>query len=217
MLLKKLDVLRKLNEGYAIAVIRGESSEDAYQIAKHSFNGGIRSLEITFTTPGAEKVIAELVADGNPNMIVGAGTVLDAITASIAIMNGAQFIVSPHFDKDIALLCNRYSTPYLPGCATITEILKAVSYGVDVIKLFPGGHLGPSFMKDIKGPLPHVQLMPSGGVSIDNVEKWITNGAFAVGIGSALTKNRVTGDYSSVKKTAREFTEKIQSIQGIYH
>ncbi|WAA09125.1 bifunctional 2-keto-4-hydroxyglutarate aldolase/2-keto-3-deoxy-6-phosphogluconate aldolase [Fervidibacillus albus] len=212
-MLKKMDVLSKLHQGYAIAVIRGKSKQDAYNIAKYAYKGGIQSLEITFTTPQAEKVIAELVENGSPNMVVGAGTVLDATTARIAIMNGAQYVVSPHFDRDIALLCNRYTIPYLPGCGTVTEIMEALTYGVEVIKLFPGGHLGPSFIKDIKGPIPYVGMMPSGGVNIDNVHEWIARGAFAVGIGSALTKDVMNDDYSSVETTARNFIKKIHSIQ----
>lgn len=213
-MLKKFETLRKIHEGYAVAVIRGKDKDDAIQIAKHAFQGGIRSLEITFTTPGAEQAIAELVAEGNEDMIVGAGTVLDATTARIAILNGAQYIVSPHFDKEIALMCNRYATPYLPGCGTITEILEAMTYGVDVVKLFPGSHLGPSFIKDVKGPVPYAEMMPSGGVSIDNVDQWIEKGAFAVGMGSALTKGVKNGDYGSVEETARAFMDKIHQARG---
>ena len=114
-MLKKFETLRKMHEGYAVAVIRGKDKKDAIQIAKHAFQGGIRSLEITFTTPGAEQAIAELIDEGNEDMIVGAGTVLDATTARIAIMNGAQYIVSPHFDKEIALMCNRLCDTLFTG------------------------------------------------------------------------------------------------------
>lgn len=203
-----------MHEGYAVAVVRGKNKEDAIQIATHAFRGGIRSQEITFTTPQAEQVIAELAAQGDPDMIVGAGTVLDATTARVAIMNGAQYVVSPHFDKEIALMCNRYAIPYLPGCGSVTEIMEAITYGVDVVKLFPGSQLGPSFIKDVKGPIPYAEMMPSGGVSIDNVGDWIEKGAFAVGMGSALTKGIKNGDYSSVEQTAREFMERIQAVRG---
>lgn len=203
-----------MHEGYAVAVVRGKNKEDAIQIATHAFRGGIRSQEITFTTPQAEQVIAELAAQGDPDMIVGAGTVLDATTARVAIMNGAQYVVSPHFDKEIALMCNRYAIPYLPGCGSVTEIMEAITYGVDVVKLFPGSQLGPSFIKDVKGSIPYAEMMPSGGVSIDNVGDWIEKGAFAVGMGSALTKGIKNGDYSSVEQTAREFMERIQAVRG---
>ena len=192
-MIRKHDVLKAMHEGYAVAVVRGKTKEDAIEIAKHAFKGGIVSQEITFTTPQAELVISELIEENIEGMIVGAGTVLDAETARVAILHGAQYVVSPHFDKEIALMCNRYSVPYLPGCGTVTEIVEALTYGVDVVKAFPGGHLGPAFIKDVKGPIPHVEVMPSGGVSIDNVDQWINSGAFAVGMGSALTKGVTDG------------------------
>lgn len=214
-MLPKFETLQEMHEGYAVAVIRGKNKQDAVEISKAAFQGGIRSLEVTFSTPGAEEAIAELSALGEKGMIVGAGTVLDEETARIAIMKGARYIVSPHFDPKIAVMCNRYCVPYLPGCGSVTEIMEALTYGVDVVKLFPGSLMGPGFIKDVKGPIPHVALMPSGGVSVDNVDKWINNGAFAVGIGSALTKGVVDGDYSSVTKTAREFMDKIASVKKV--
>ena len=109
----------------------------------------------------------------NSQMIIGAGTVLDEKTARIAIMKGARYIVSPHFEGEMSLMCNRYCVPYLPGCGSVTEIMEALTYGLDVIKIFPGSLIGKAFIKDVKGPIPHVQLMPSGGVSIDNFDEWI--------------------------------------------
>ena len=213
-MLQKFEVLNEMHKGYAVAVIRGKNKEDAVEISKAAFKGGIRSLEVTFSTPGAEDAIAELINLGEDQMIVGAGTVLDEETARIAIMKGARYIVSPHFDGKIATMCNRYCVPYLPGCGSVTEIMEALTFGVDVVKLFPGSLMGPGFIKDVKGPIPHVELMPSGGVSVDNVDKWINNGAFAVGIGSALTKGVVNGDYSSVEQVARQFMDKIASVKG---
>lgn len=213
-MIQKYDVLQQMHKGYLVAVIRGNSKEEAVKIATKAFQGGITSLEITFSTPGAEDAIAELSCLGNREMIVGAGTVLDPETARIAIMKGARYVVSPHFDKEIALMCNRYATPYLPGCSSVTEIMEALKYGADVVKLFPGGHLGPTFIKDVKGPIPHVELMPSGGVSLDNISIWIENRAFAIGVGSALTKNIKDGDYETVKKVANEFVNKVVSIRG---
>jgi 2-dehydro-3-deoxyphosphogluconate aldolase/(4S)-4-hydroxy-2-oxoglutarate aldolase len=212
-MLQKYEVLNEMHKGYLVAVIRGKNKEEAVEISKQAYQGGIRSLEITFSTPGAEDAIAELARLGDSQMIVGAGTVLDAETARIAIMKGARYIVSPHFDGTIATICNLYATPYLPGCGSVTEIMQALSLGVDVVKLFPGSLFGYSFIKDVKGPIPHVQLMPSGGVSLENIDKWIKNGAFAVGIGSALTKNVTNDGYCSVQEIAREFINKVASIK----
>ncbi len=214
VMLQKHEILSEIHSGYLVAVIRGKDKDEAVEISKQAFQGGIRSLEVTFSTPGAEEAIAELVQTGDPNMIVGAGTVLDPETARIAIMKGARYVVSPHFNSEIATVCNRYAIPYLPGCGSVTEIMEALESGVDVVKLFPGSLMGPGFLKDVKGPIPHVELMPSGGVSIDNLDKWVNNGAFAVGVGSALTKGVKNGDYSSVQDVARQFVEKLASVKG---
>ena len=213
-MLPKFEVLNEMRKGYVVAVVRGKTKEEAVEIAKQAYAGGIRSLEITFTTPDAADVIAELTSLNDENMIIGAGTVLDDATARLAIMKGARYIVSPHFDKNISLMCNRYCVPYLPGCGSVTEVMEAVTYGSDVIKMFPGSLLGKSFIKDVHGPLPHVQMMPSGGVSKDNLADWIEVGAFAVGIGSALTKNVKDGDYSSVQAVAREFMDHLATLQN---
>ncbi|WP_217490925.1 bifunctional 2-keto-4-hydroxyglutarate aldolase/2-keto-3-deoxy-6-phosphogluconate aldolase [Bacillus sp. FJAT-27225] len=212
--MQKFEVLNEMHKGYLVAVIRGKNKEEAVEISKRAFAGGIRSLEVTFSTPGAEDAIEELAKLGDSNMIIGAGTVLDAETARIAIMKGAKYVVSPHFDGAIATMCNRYAVPYLPGCGSVTEIMEALSFGVDVVKLFPGSLMGPSFIKDVKGPIPHVELMPSGGVSLDNIDKWVKNGAFAVGIGSALTKGVSNGDYSSVQDVARSFMNKLAEVKA---
>lgn len=213
-MLQKFEVLKEINKGYLVAVIRGKSKEEAKEIAIQTYKGGINSLEITFSTPGAEDVIAELSNSEYSDMIVGAGTVLDKETARIAIMKGARYIVSPHFSAEIATMCNRYAIPYLPGCGSVTEVMHALEAGVDVVKLFPGGLLGQSFIKDVKGPIPHAEMMPSGGVNLDNVEGWVKSGAFAIGVGSALTKGVSNGDYSSVQQVARSFRDKVDSVKG---
>lgn len=212
-MLPKFEVLREMHKGYLVAVVRGKNKDEAVEISKQAFAGGIRSIEVTFSTPGAEEAIAELVRLGHSEMIIGAGTVLDAETARIAILKGARYIVSPHFDGVIANMCNRYSVPYLPGCGSVTEIMNALTFGVDVVKLFPGSLLGPSFIKDVKGPIPHVEMMPSGGVSIDNLGKWKENGAFAIGIGSALIKEIENNDFTSVRRVAQAFKDKLRSLR----
>lgn len=211
-MLQKYQILKKIHEKYLIAVIRGKDAQDAVEIANHAVKGGITAIEITFSTVGAEDAIASLA--NNPHILVGAGTVLDEITARIAILKGAKFIVSPHFSRDIAIVCNQYSIPYLPGCGSVTEILNALKIGVDVVKLFPGSLLGPGFIKDVHGPIPHVHMMPSGGVSLDNLCDWVKNGAFAIGVGSALTKGVTDGDYSSVIEVAEAFRNTLACIEG---
>lgn len=211
--MKKYEILKKIKENVLVAVVRAKDEIDAEKICDMIVEGGIKTLEITFTTPYAEKAI-EIMSKKRKDILVGAGTVMDDITARIAILNGAQFIVSPHLDENISKLCNRYSIPYLPGCGTVTEVKKALESGCDVVKLFPGGLLKSSFIKDIKGPMPYVNAMPSGGVSLDNMDEWLKVGSFAIGIGSALTKDVKESGYESVKENTLKFVKKLEGILG---
>lgn len=208
--MKKYEVLQRIENVGIVAVVRAENSERAKQIALACMEGGIDSVEITFTVPGAQNVIESLTKEFGDSLLVGAGTVLDSITARIAILAGAKYIVSPSFDLDTAKLCNRYQVPYMPGCMTLTEMVQAMEAGVDIIKVFPGSAFGPDFIKAIKGPLPHASLMPTGGVSLDNVDKWIKNGCVAVGVGGNLTK----GSSEDMTKVAKEFVAKIKEAKN---
>lgn len=212
-MLKKFNILNRIQEGKVVAVIRGENEQDAYEISKACIRGGIHNIEVTFTTPNALRVIDRLVDEYNDShAVIGAGTVLDAETARLAILNGATYIVSPHFSKEISAICNLYSIPYMPGCLTVTEMVEALKTGVDVVKVFPGGVVGPSYIENIKGPLPNINLMPSGGVSLENVNEWLQKGSFAAGIGSVLTKGIKKGNYEEVEKRARQFVDKVSSL-----
>ena len=204
--MRKFEVLQRIEKVGIVAVVRAENSEKAKKIALACMEGGIDSIEITFTVPGAQKVIEDLTLEFGDKLLVGAGTVLDSETARIAILAGANYIVSPGFDLETAKLCNRYQIPYMAGCLTLTEMIKAMEAGVDVIKVFPGSVVGPDFIKAVKGPLPQAVLMPTGGVSIDNVDKWIKNGCVAVGVGGNLTK----GSSEDMTKAAKEFVEKVK-------
>ena len=209
--MKKYEVLQKIENVGVVAVVRAENSEKAKQIALACMEGGINSIEITFTVPGAHKVIEALTEEFGDSLLVGAGTVLDSITARIAILAGAKYIVSPSFDSETAKLCNRYQVPYIPGCMTLTEMIHAMEAGVDVIKVFPGSAFGPDFIKAVKGPLPNIALMPTGGVDLNNVDKWIKNGCVAVGVGGNLAK----GSNEDITKTAKEFVAKIKEARNL--
>lgn len=207
--MRKYEVLKRIEDVGIVAVIRAENSEKAKKISLACMEGGIDSIEITFTVPGADDVIKNLTKEFGNKLLVGAGTVLDSETARIAILAGAKYIVSPAFDIETAKLCNRYQVPYMPGCMTITEMITAMEAGADVIKVFPGSAFGPSFIKAVKGPLPQAVLMPTGGVSIDNVDQWIKNGCIAVGVGGNLTK----GSSEDMTNAAKEFVEKIKEAR----
>ncbi|MBV8904309.1 MAG: bifunctional 2-keto-4-hydroxyglutarate aldolase/2-keto-3-deoxy-6-phosphogluconate aldolase [Acidobacteriia bacterium] len=207
----KLRVLSRIVESGLVAVIRAESTDQALRIASACAEGGAAALEITFTVPRAARVIGELTKRFSPEEIsVGAGTVLDPETARVALLEGAQFLVSPALNPQTARLANRYQVPYMPGAGTMYEIIEAMECGADIIKVFPGETLGPAFVKAVKGPLPQASLMPTGGVSLENAQAWIKAGCVALGVGGNLTAGAKSGDYQSITILARRFIEIIQ-------
>ncbi|RAS73263.1 bifunctional 4-hydroxy-2-oxoglutarate aldolase/2-dehydro-3-deoxy-phosphogluconate aldolase [Priestia endophytica] len=210
-----MNILSKLSDCGVVAVVRGDSTEEAIRISEACIKGGIKGIEVTFTVQDADTVIKELVSiyDNNDNVIIGAGTVLDAQTARIAILAGAEFIVSPSFDKETAKLCNLYKIPYMPGCMTITEMKTALEYGAGIVKLFPGSAFGPDFVKAVKAPLPQVNIMPTGGVNLENIKEWIQNGCTAVGVGGNLIAPAKTGDFEQITLLARQYVEKVQEAR----
>ncbi|MCJ8342424.1 MAG: bifunctional 2-keto-4-hydroxyglutarate aldolase/2-keto-3-deoxy-6-phosphogluconate aldolase [Cetobacterium sp.] len=209
MLKKHYIIDRIINKGI-VAVVRGESVEEAKRVAKACIEGGIDAIEVTYTIPGATEVINGLSKEfTEKELLIGAGTVLDSETARMAILAGAKYIVSPGFDEETAKICNKYGIPYMQGCMTITEMTKAMEFGCDIIKLFPGSAFGPDYVKAIKAPLPQANIMPTGGVSIDNIDKWIKNGVVAVGVGGKLT----VGTGEEIKERAKEFIDKIKEIR----
>ena len=217
IMMKKINVLTKIAECGVVAVVRADSKEEAVNISEACVKGGIQGIEVTFTVKDADEVIKELtsVYENNNNVIIGAGTVLDAATARIAILSGAQFVVSPAFDEDTAKLCNLYQVPYMPGCMTITEMKRALEAGVDIVKLFPGNAFGPEFVKAVKAPLPQVNIMPTGGVDLDNVEQWIKNGCVAVGVGGNLVAPAKTGEFDLITEYAKQYIHKVQAARGL--
>ncbi|MBN2557262.1 MAG: bifunctional 2-keto-4-hydroxyglutarate aldolase/2-keto-3-deoxy-6-phosphogluconate aldolase [Clostridia bacterium] len=213
--MSRQELVTRIKRKGLVAVVRAESAEKAFHIIDACIEGGVAAIEITFTVPGAHKIIEELASRYDKReIILGAGTVLDPETARIAILSGAQYIVSPHFNPDTVRLCNRYQVPSMPGAMTIREIIEAMEAGADIIKIFPGELFGPSIIKAVRGPLPQAQMMPTGGVTVENAGEWIKAGAVAVGAGSSLTKGAGNGDYALITRTAREFIARINEARG---
>jgi len=208
-IMDKYEVLKRISDIGVVSVVRAKDFEEAKKISLACMNGGIDAIEITFTVPGAQRVIEALTNEFGDKLLVGAGTVLDSETARIAILAGANYIVSPSFDLNTAKLCNRYQIPYIAGCMTLTEIKTALEAGTDVIKVFPGSAFGPSFISAIKGPLPQAKLMPTGGVDINNAAQWIKNGCVAIGVGGNLTK----GTSEEITAKAKAFVEKVKEAK----
>lgn len=214
--MKKFDVLSRIANIGVVAVVRGDTTEKGLKISEACIKGGVTAIEVTYTVPGAGEIISTLVKEhaDDKNVLIGAGTVLDSETARSAILNGANFIVSPCFDEEVAKLCNRYQVPYVPGTQTVREIKLAMDAGCDVIKVFPGDILGPKFVKDVKGPLPYANLMPSGGVDLDNIPDWIKAGVVCVSAGSSLTAPAKKGDYEGVTELAKKFIAAVKDARA---
>ena len=213
--MQKYNVYKAIKEQGVVVVIRGNDLQEAIKTVEACYKGGIKIIEVTFTVPRADELIKILVEKyAGSDMLVGAGTVLDPETARVAMLAGAKFIVSPSLNVETIKICNRYGVPVMSGVMTPTEAQTAMEYGVDILKLFPGDIAKPNGLKALKGPFPHANIMPTGGVSQDNVEEWFKAGAYAVGAGSFLTKDAKNGDFDKVEKTCKAFVEKVQSIIG---
>ncbi|MGO9539270.1 MAG: bifunctional 2-keto-4-hydroxyglutarate aldolase/2-keto-3-deoxy-6-phosphogluconate aldolase [Terriglobales bacterium] len=214
MSLTKTEILGKITASGLVAVIRAENPDQAERIAEACALGGVAALEITLTVPGASGVIQHLAKESAGRILVGAGTVLDPETARIAILAGAQFVVSPALNPATARICNRYQVPYMPGAGTVGEVIEALECGADIVKIFPGEILGAAFVKAVKAPLPQAQLMPTGGVNLENVADWISAGSVAVGVGGNLTAGAKTGDFAAITRIALQFAERIKEARG---
>ena len=207
--MKKMERLTRIEHAGVVAVVREESQKRAIEAARTVIKGGIKGIEVTFSVPQADQVIAQLKEEyqNDSIVVIGAGTVLDAVTARLAILAGAEFIVSPCFDQATAEMCNFYQVPYMPGCMTITEIQQAMKSGADIVKLFPANNFTPQMIKAAKAPLPHVNIMPTGGVNLENIAAWKQAGAIVVGVGGNLFKGVNDYNYELVSQTAKQYIE----------
>ena len=215
--MRKEQVITRMKEDCLVAVVRAKNKEQGEKIIDAVIAGGINFIEITMTMDEGNPVeFIQFMSEkyrNNERIVIGAGTVLDPETARAVILAGANYVVSPGLNVDTIKLCNRYRVPMLPGVMSPTEAITALEAGCDIIKVFPGNVVGPGAISSFKGPLPQGDFMPSGGVDVDNVDKWLKAGACAVGTGSSLTKGAKTGDFAAVTAKAREFVEAVAAAR----
>jgi 2-dehydro-3-deoxyphosphogluconate aldolase / (4S)-4-hydroxy-2-oxoglutarate aldolase len=199
-----------LNPGI-VAVIRADSSDDLLEVAQALKKGGVTAMEVTMTTPNAIEVIKQVTEKFGDEILMGVGTVLDAETCRHAILAGAEFVVTPIIRKDVIELCRRYARPVMIGAYTPTEMQTAWEAGADFVKLFPADGLGPNYIKSVKAPLPHLEIVPTGGVTAENVGEFIKAGAAAVGAGSSLVSKKAlqTKNWAEITATAQAFVKGI--------
>ena len=199
-----------------VAIIRMPDPAALRAVVDALAEGGVRALEVTMTVPRAIELIKEIAPTLPADFLFGAGTLLDPDTVHRAVDAGAQFIVSPVFRPEVIKAAHEDGVAVMPGCFTPTEILSAWEMGADVIKVFPATSVGPGYLKDIRGPLPQIKLMPTGGVSIDNVGDWLRAGAVAVGVGSAIvdTKAIAAKQFNVIADNARRIVANVSAARG---
>lgn len=207
--------LRRLLSGGVIAVLRLPAAHLLPDVARALIAGGVTAIEVTMTTPNALDGISRLARELGDQAMIGVGTVLDAQTCRKAIDAGAEYVVSPAFDEAVHVTAKEKGKLSLPGAMTPTEILRAWNAGADVVKVFPSTALGPGYFKDVLAPLPHVRLMPTGGVDVKNVAEWLKAGAVCVGAGANLVPKEAVAkrDWAAITANAKAFTDAVRSAR----
>lgn len=213
--MKKEAVLSKLHAERVVGIIRADNADGLLDCAKALAAGGLTSIELTMTTPGAIKVMEQVTA-ALPEFIFGLGTVLDSETARAGILAGAKFIVTPALRPDVITLCRRYGVSVFAGALTPTEIVNAWEAGADAVKVFPAEFFGPAYIKSVKAPLPQVDLVPTGGVTPETVGDFLKAGAWATGAGSALVDAKAlkTRDWATITARAQAFVKAVAAAKS---
>ncbi len=211
----KLEQMQRIEACGIVAIIRANSSNELIDAAAAIQTGGVDVIEITMTTPNALRVISEVSTHLGDAVLVGVGSVLDAETARAAMLAGAEFVVSPVTKSDVIEICNRYGKVVIPGAFTPTEILAASETGADYVKVFPSSGVGPSYIKDIKAPLPQIPLIPTGGINAENAAEFINAGASALGVGSSLVSSSIleSGDFVLLTERAKKLITAVKSAR----
>jgi len=211
----RADTVRRIEACGVVAVIRLQDGSRLRAVVESLAEGGITALEVTMTVPRAIELIGEIAPTLPAGFVIGAGTVVDPETARAAVAAGARFIVGPVFRPAVIEAAHAAGAAAMPGCFSPTEVLAAWDAGADVVKVFPATALGPGYFKDLRGPLPQVKLMPTGGVSLENAGEWIKAGAVAIGVGGALVDPKLVaaGQYSAITERARRFIERVKTAR----
>jgi 2-dehydro-3-deoxyphosphogluconate aldolase/(4S)-4-hydroxy-2-oxoglutarate aldolase len=209
-------ILQRIANGGIVAVVRSETSAALVKVAQALAEGGVTAAEVTFTVPDAIDVIRQIRREVGDALVLGAGTVLDSETARAAILAGAEFIVAPTLNLDVVRLCRRYDKVVMPGAFTPTEALTAWEAGADVVKIFPADVGGPNYFKALRGPLPQIRLMPTGGVDLSTAEAFLKAGAFCLGVGSALVEPGAVAksDFARIRDVAAQYAAIVRRVRG---
>ena len=213
----KASELQRVLDKRIVAVIRSKSGDQLVDVAEALLAGGVEVMEVTFTVPAAAKVLERVAERLGDKILLGAGTVLDSETARIAMLSGAEFIVSPSTNVQVIELCQRYDKLVMPGALTPTEVVTAWQAGADIVKVFPSDLTGPSYLKALHGPLPQVRLMPTGGVNLETAADFLKAGACALGIGSSLVSETIveSRDFQGIESLAKQYVEIVDNARSL--
>jgi 2-dehydro-3-deoxyphosphogluconate aldolase / (4S)-4-hydroxy-2-oxoglutarate aldolase len=214
--MSRAETLARILDSGIVAVVRSETSEPIVKIARALASGGVTAIEVTFTVPGAIEVIRQVNHELGDSIALGAGTVLDPETARAAILAGAEYIVAPTLNHEVIRLAHRYDKAVMPGAFTPTEVLSAWESGADVVKIFPADSVGPAFIKALRGPLPQVRLMPTGGVDLTTAASFLEAGACCLGVGSSLVDPKAvkSGDFTRIRDLAAQFAAIVRQTRA---
>ncbi|MCI0464050.1 MAG: bifunctional 4-hydroxy-2-oxoglutarate aldolase/2-dehydro-3-deoxy-phosphogluconate aldolase [Gemmataceae bacterium] len=211
----KEDQLRRVLECGIVAVVRSPDSQQLVEVARALADGGVTVVEITMTVPGALDVVRRVREALGERILLGAGTILDPETARAALLAGAEYVVAPTINLDVIRLCQRYDKLVMPGAFTPTEILTAWEAGADIVKVFPADVGGPAFFKALRGPLPQVRLMPTGGVDLTTAAAFLQAGACCLGVGGQLVEPRAVAErnFDRIRDLARQYVAIVQQVR----
>src|SRR5438094_6084093 len=207
--------LRQVLDCGIVAVVRSPDSQQLVEVARALADGGVSVVEITMTVPGALDVLRQVRQALGDRILLGAGTVLDAATARAVLLAGAEFVVAPTVNLDVIRLCRRYDKLVMPGAFTPTEILTAWEAGADIVKVFPAEVVGPAYFKALRGPLPQIRLMPTGGVDLTTAAAFLKAGACCLGVGGQLVEPRAVaeGNFDRIRQLARQYVEIVRKVR----
>ena len=207
--------LKRILDGGIVAVVRSESPDQLVQVVRALADGGVTAAEITFTVPDALDVIRTVRKEMGDAIVLGAGTVLDPETARAALLAGAEYIVGPGLNLEVIKLCRRYDKVVMPGALTPTEVIAAWEAGADVVKIFPSDLGGPGYLKALRGPLPQIRMMPTGGVDLHTAAAFLKAGACCLGVGGSLVESKAiaSGDFERIRDLARQFVAIVREFR----
>ncbi len=214
--MSKESQLQRILESGIVAVVRSPNSQQLVEVCRALADGGVSVVEITMTVPNALEVVRQVQQALGDRLLLGAGTILDPETARAALLAGAEYLVAPTVNLDVIRLCRRYDKLVMPGAFTPTEILTAWEAGADIVKVFPADVVGPAFFKALRGPLPQIRVMPTGGVDLKTAAEFLRAGACCLGIGSQLVEPRAVaeGDFDRIRNLARQYVAVVNDTRS---